>query len=98
METNRFVVSSSLKIMIEKYVKILERENDHLKAENDKLTKHVDKYGGIAYDKLQAKYDKLNDEYNNDHKVHNDYEDGLLKEIKELKHELKKAKCGDINQ
>jgi cell division protein FtsB len=39
-------------------------------------------------DKLQV----LNDDYNNDHKVHNDYEDGLLAEIKELKAELKHFK------
>ena len=60
-----------------KYILHLEEEHDDLlkackllKADNKELK-----------DKLQA----VNDDYNNDHKVHNEYEDGLLKEIKELK-------------
>ena len=36
-------------------------------------------------DELQA----VNDNYNNDHKVHNEYADGLLAEIKELQAEVK---------
>ena len=37
-------------------------------------------------DELQA----VNDDYNNDHKVHNEYEDGLLDEVNELKAEIKR--------
>lgn len=48
---------------------------DELKAEIKRLK-----------DKLQA----VNDDYNNDHKVHNEYADGLLSEIKELKEDNNK--------
>ena len=41
---------------------------------------------------LQAELQAVNDDYNNDHKVHNEYEDGLLAEINELKAELDKDK------
>ena len=37
--------------------------------------------------KLQDKLQEVNNDYNNDTKVHNEYEDGLLAEINELKAE-----------
>ena len=74
--------------------------NDVLKDMQEESKEQI-KENKRLQDKLQA----LNDDYNNDHKVHNDYEDGLLEEIKELKaenetlkHELNKTKCGGINQ
>ena len=56
-------------------VKELQAEYDELQAENKRLQ-----------DELQA----VNDDYNNDHKVHNEYADGLLSEIKELKEDNNK--------
>ena len=50
-----------------------------LKADNKRLQ-----------DELQA----VNDDYNNDHKVHDEYADGLLEEIKELKNKLSNYNCG----
>ena len=44
--------------------------------------------------KLQDKLQEVNNDYNNDTKVHNEYEDGLLAEIKELKAE----NCNLINE
>ena len=84
-------------------IKELQVENDDLKAENcglineskwdkNKLIKELQAENDSLKDeavKWNRKYNKLNDDYNNDHKVHNDYEDGLLKEIKELKMEIK---------
>ena len=40
--------------------------------------------------RLQDKLQAVNDDYNNDHKVHNDYADGLLEEVEELKAENKR--------
>mgnify|MGYP003138352175 CR=1 FL=1 len=57
-----------------KKVEILNKSNDELQAENKELK-----------NKLQD----VNNDYNNDHKVHNEYEDGLLEEIKELKRDIK---------
>ena len=54
-------------------VKELQVENKRLNRVNAELS-----------DKLQA----VNDDYNNDHKVHNEYEDGLLAEIKALKEQV----------
>ena len=51
-------------------IKDLQAENKRLNRVNAELS-----------DKLQA----VNDDYNNDHNVHNVYEDGLLAEIKVLK-------------
>ena len=42
--------------------------------------------------RLQDKLQEVNNDYNNDHKVHNDYADGLLAEIKELKAENEELK------
>jgi chromosome segregation ATPase len=53
---------------------------DILKAENKRLK-----------DELQA----VNDDYNNDHKVHNDYADGLLAEIKTLQNKIEGLKSSD---
>ena len=55
-----------------------------LKAEN----KRLNRVNAELSDKLQA----VNDDYNNDTKVHNDYADGLLVEIKELQAEIKAEK------
>ena len=60
-------------------VKELQAEYDELQAENKRLQ-----------DELQA----VNDDYNNDHKVHDEYADGLLEEIKELKNKLSNYNCG----
>ena len=57
------------------------KDNEELKAEN----KRLNRVNAELSDKLQA----VNDDYNNDTKVHNEYADGLLAEIKELKRELK---------
>ena len=59
-------------------------EIKELKAEN----KRLNRVNAELSDKLQA----VNDDYNNDTKVHNDYADGLLVEIKELKAELETSK------
>ena len=72
----------------------LQAENNELKAENcdlinnanfdkDKMIKELQAENDALKDKLQG----VNDDYNNDHKVHNEYEDGLLNEVKELKAE-----------
>jgi FtsZ-binding cell division protein ZapB len=61
-----------------------------LKAENVRLNR----VNAELSDKLQA----VNDDYNNDHKVHNEYEDGLLAEIKELKAENVELKEGLSNE
>ena len=47
---------------------------------------------------LCSKLQAVNDDYNNDHKVHNEYEDGLLAEIKELKAELSKFQSGNAKE
>ena len=60
------------------------KDNEELKAEN----KRLNRVNAELSDKLQA----VNDDYNNDTKVHNDYADGLLVEIKELKAELETSK------
>ena len=44
--------------------------------------------------KLQDKLQEVNNDYNNDHRVHEEYADGLLAEIKELKAE----NCNLINE
>ena len=56
-------------------VKELQVENKRLNRVNAELS-----------DKLQA----VNDDYNNDHKVHDEYEDGLLAEIKQLQSHVDK--------
>ena len=44
---------------------------------------------------LKAENKRLNDDYNNDHKVHNEYEDGLLAEIKTLQNKIEGLKSSD---
>ena len=76
----------------------LKAENESLKEQVNDLMIDLkqaiqlrDKFGNERdnyYDEIKELKDKLqavNDDYNNDHKVHNEYEDGLLEEIKELK-------------
>mgnify|MGYP003151940073 CR=1 FL=1 len=81
-------------------------KNDKLKAENKQLTQTIKYSNGNdgLYDEivesnehleeqikeLKDKLQAVNDDYNNDHKVHNEYADGLLAEIKELKENSKK--------
>ena len=45
--------------------------------------------------KLQDKLQEVNNDYNNDHKVHNDYADGLLEEIKTLQNKIEGLKSSD---
>ena len=81
--------------IMERFVEILERENDELKAENSKLKDGYKLTTRDDFDKIEElkaeiirltdKLQAVNDDYNKDHKVHDDYEDGLLEEIKELK-------------
>ena len=82
----------------------LRKENERLKELNphevpkefhteryeelDAEIKRLNRVNAELSDKLQA----VNDDYNNDTKVHNDYADGLLVEIKELKAELETSK------
>jgi chromosome segregation ATPase len=76
----------------------LKAENEELKADNKRIRNTLVENASM-YDKLQAELQSVNDDYNNDHKVHNEYEDGLLAEIKELKAELVTANDGinDLN-
>ena len=87
--------------ILEHYMKIVERENDELKEELKTAQDGIDDLNDVLKDmqkesieqikdnkKLQDKLQAVNDDYNNDHKVHNEYEDGLLEEINELKAEL----------
>ena len=75
--------------MVLDMVKIISNIIDDLKAENKELkqglfTSDVDELKDEVKrlkDELQA----VNDDYDNDTKVHNEYADGLLAEIKELK-------------
>ena len=80
----------------------LESDNSTFHGQYDKIqelqaeNKRLNRVNAELSDKLQA----VNDDYNNDHKVHNEYEDGLLAEIKELKAEIKayiNAREGRIN-
>ena len=41
------------------YMEILHRSNDKLLAENKQLQNHVDKYGALRHDELQAEIDRL---------------------------------------
>ena len=41
------------------YMEILHRSNDKLLAENKQLQNHVDKYGALRHDELQAENDRL---------------------------------------
>ena len=64
-------------------------ENTELKAELEKVKRCNKTMDGIIIER-DAEIKRLNDDYNNDHKVHNEYEDGLLEEIKELKADIKR--------
>ena len=63
-------------------------DNDKLKAENKRLNR--------VNAELSNKLQEVNSDYNNDHKVHNDYEDGLLAEIEELKAENKRLRYNEV--
>ena len=86
-----------LKAEIKSYIKAREgRINtiDELKAENEELkqglfTSDVDELKA-EIKRLKDKLQAVNDDYNNDTKVHNEYADGLLSEIKELKEDNNK--------
>ena len=66
------------------YISFLENRIEELKL----LSCDDDCQDTINYcNKLQDELQAVNDDYNNDHKVHDEYEDGLLAEIKELKAE-----------
>ena len=56
---------------------------NRLQAENERLNDKDGLYDEVK--ELQAELQAVNDDYNNDTKVHNEYADGLLAEIKELK-------------
>ena len=77
---------------------LLEREeenkrlNDVLKDMREEI-KDLRKACKLLKEDNKALIDKLkavNNDYNNDHKVHNDYADGLLEEVEELKAENKR--------
>ena len=71
-----------------KACKLLKDDNKELKADNERLrieNNTLKLSNGKIKDELQS----VNDDYNNDHRVHNEYEDGLLDEVKELKAEIK---------
>ena len=75
---------------------------------NDDLTTYLVNIEKLHYDKveelrkdnkrLQDELQAVNNDYNNDHKVHNEYEDGLLEEINELKAENEELKEGLSNE
>ena len=92
------------KIIVHKKLFIEYRQEiDDLKAENKELKENMGNYPTDRYDfkcieentklkaeirELKADNKRLNDDYNNDTKVHNEYADGLLAEIKTLQNKI----------
>jgi chromosome segregation ATPase len=103
IENNEINVMDEINIK-NNLINYMDAEIKRLKAELKTAQEGIDDLNDVLKDmqkesieqikdnkKLQDKLQAVNDDYNNDHKVHNEYEDGLLKEIEELKAEVKRG-------
>ena len=103
IENNEINVMDEINIK-NNLINYMDAEVKRLKAELKTAQEGIDDLNDVLKDmqkeniqqiesnkELQDKLQAVNDDYNNDNKVHNEYADGLLEEVNELKAELDKA-------